>query len=205
MKNIIKHAFIFLLFSYSHSLVGQQGIEVSYNSVHSGSNISLGYIMPISQNFEFSLGVKYHINHSLRDQDGNLFVKTGYANQFINRFGAKTRITRKVNSIKYIGNLSFSLVSEYAYLQYRTLINHSDSGNSGLNLFREFNLGETPLNRIENNLVISKEIPLNELFSIVVAGGGGLAHLWGNQFYGGLTWEFSPYLSAGIKCSFSKA
>lgn len=181
-------------------------IVFNFNDVHVGRNVSLLYKFNKSKHQPY-LGIKYHINSLVHDNQNNVHKNRFYAFNFWQHFGIqggynyKYPLNDNVNLIGFYDNqLTFSGSRSEAIFPVAI-------GDNGEVLYILDVIEFKEIKAMEQNFGLGLEVDLTYNLFLDLKFGGGIAYMWDipfeyapGRFFASdrHTWEFSTLFTVGL-------
>jgi len=199
----------FLIFvtvlTVSIKLSAQTVLFATFNSTHSGRNISGGISKTIKDKYEFGVGVRYNINKWAHpDDQGNLYLKRLYATKVYHHFGIEAFFHHKILPnwedvspfIFYDLQISYSTTRNRDYLPYTYDIN-------GDVLYKKYIEIHGPFIWLEQCIGIGFNAKLINNLYLTQKIGGGTSFIIGKDemllgTYDKFEWEFAGLIQVGL-------
>lgn len=168
-----------LSLTYGQITATRNTISINYNDIYIGKNISVEYgrFIDSLQNNSFNLGVKYHDNSPIQDNQYHLFKDRFFAESFLEHIGLTIGYNRfmHINSIK-VTPFIFGQ-SDISYISMHNIARSSlEPFPDDTPIYEEHSFSTPPWLTIETRIGLGVIIPVNKRIYIKETFGAGVAY-----------------------------
>ncbi len=196
----MKQLMILMAFVVFTSAQAQDGIALNFNSVGAGKNLSVSYQKDFTDKLNAGLGIKYHLNQAPQFNGGQTY-KNNMRAEGLQHLGLVANISYSIKPKSWKLNPMIQHRVEFARAGAKYLLpTNEDNGN--LPYFRT--ITKAPYYTLEETIGVKLESPIVGNYYLNVAGGGGIAMMWGFRYRDERIFEFTHYLSIGLAYKFGK-
>ena len=198
---------LFLLFLFSTFILNAQ-IELtsSFNSTHSGRNVTIALSRTINNKHEFGGGFRFNINKlEMSDDQNNVYKKRLYASTFMQHLGVvgfyHFHVFRNWEHVKPF--LFYDLQATYSTTRNRDFLPYMYDTNGDV-LYKEYVNRFGPFTWIDQNIGVGFKADLPGQFFITQKIGFGTSFILGKEerlldkYFDWFTWEFGGLINVGI-------
>ena len=201
--------FIFI-FVCVPKIISQNSVGVNYSEVHNGRNIQVLYHYEMTPRQRIAVGIKYHINPTLKFYNNNIHLKnTATATIFLERFGLVGMYSNRLTKPKPESSVEFYWFynAQLSRLPLKAIF-YFPTSYKNLDAYYRDNVAYTPTTFFEQNIGLNLNLKITKNVLMNLLGGGGitltrdsdsrLSFAPIDSLFGLGEWEFSSLLSIGI-------
>ncbi len=210
INSLLKYLIMFFIAACYIPCNAQLGLNLTFNSTHSGRNIVLATSRNFKNKNEFGLGLRYNINKLAHNDDQmNVYLKRLYATKPIHYFGIEgfyhRTIFTNLDCIKPF--IFYDVQATYSTTRNRMFIPIGYDLNGDV-LYKEAIEYFGPFYWIEQCVGVGFKAKIYKSFYLTQKIGFGTSFILGKEkkllskYFKGFTWEFAGLLNAGIGYKF---